>query len=368
MQKKIIALAIASALTVPALAFAEGNVTVFGQVNMSYDITDTGDGVDAANSATAVSGISVNKVSTNASRFGLKGSEDLGDGLSAIWQIEQAITADEGGTTLANRDTFGGLSSKTAGTVRLGIFDDAYKKADRPLDVFGDSIADNRSILGGVAGKSIDSSFVGRQTNIIQYTSPDLNGFKIDVGYANLAENNTNSTQTKLDMITMSGVYNVAPFYAALAYEKREVAGTVVGTTNDNKATKLGLGYTQDAFTVNFVYERLDNDQGNAAVNYDHNTYYLAGKYSFGSDAVKAAYTKARKLDGVDNSGAKQWSLGYDHSMSKRTSLYAVYTKMDNDNGINYGLGHNGANQNSVTAPGWGTDPTAFSLGMKHSF
>jgi predicted porin len=358
MQKKIIALAIASALTVPALAMADtSNVTVFGQANVSYDFTDTGD-------YGATQGTTVNKVSTNASRFGLKGSEDLGDGLSAIWQIEQAISADVGGDALAGRDTFAGLSSKTAGTVRLGNFDDAYKKSDRGLDVFGDSIADNRSLLGGVTGKSIDSSFVGRQNNIIQYTSPDLNGFKVDIGYANLAETNTLSTNTKLDMLTLAGVYNVAPFYGSLAYEKREITNT-----NDDRATKLGLGYSQDAFTVNFVYERLKNDTGGAvATNYDHNTYYLAGKYSFGSDAVKAAYTKAKSMDGTPNTGAKQWSLGYDHSMSKRTSLYAVYTKLDNDTGINYGLGHQGANQNSVTAAGNGTDPSAFSFGMKHSF
>ncbi|TAN73170.1 MAG: porin [Gallionella sp.] len=358
MQKKIIALAIASALTVPAMALADtSNVAVYGQVNVSYDFTKTGD------SAAGVSGANVNKVSTNASRFGLKGSEDLGDGLSAIWQIEQSITADAGGDTLAGRDTFAGLSSKSAGTVRLGNFDDAYKKSTRKLDVFGDSIADNRSLMDGGNGTSAGSNFAARRTNMIQYTSPNLNGFQVDLGYSNLTEANTTAVAPKRALVTMSAAYDVAPFYGSLAYETHEVTAT-----NDEKGVKLGLGYTQDAFNVNFVYEKITDDLTATTSSIEHNAYYLSGKYSFGNDAVKAAYTKAKSLDGTANSAAKQWSLGYDHNLSKRTSLYALYTKLDNDNGIGYAVGALLGNQNSITANGVGADPSAFSIGMKHSF
>ena len=345
MQKKIIALAIASALTVPALALAEtSNANVYGQVNVSYDFTKTG----------GSNGTNVNKVSTNESRFGLKGSEDLGDGLSAVWQIEQAISVDTGGDQLASRNTFAGLSSKSAGTVILGRNDSPAKLATRKLDVFGDTTADNRALLG--KGNAAGSGFDPRLDNVIMYTSPDLNGFKAAIAYSNLTESNTNSTQAKLNTVSLSGTYDVAPFYAALGYEKHELT-----STTDEKATKLGLGYKMDSLQVNFIYEKIDDDTV-GATNKDHNAYYLAGVYSFGNDAVKAAYTKSKSITNIANTGAKQWSLGYDHNMSKRTKLYALYTKLDNDSAQNYGMKFN------ASASGAGADPSAFSFGMKHSF
>jgi len=143
MKKKLITLAVASTLTaavaVSAPAFADtSNVTVYGFANLSYDLTDNG-------------AVSANKVSSSQSRLGLKGSEDLGDGLSAVWQLEQGINIDNSGAGngLATRNSFLGLSSGTAGTVLLGRHDTPYKIASRGFDVFADTIADNRSLMGG---------------------------------------------------------------------------------------------------------------------------------------------------------------------------------------------------------------------------
>src|SRR3989339_695256 len=104
MKKKLIPLAVASTLVTAAMASAPAfadtsNVAIYGVANVSFDLTDNGV-------------VSTNKVSSNQSRFGLKGSEDLGDGLSAVWQIEQLITIDSSsgaGNTLATRNTFAGL-------------------------------------------------------------------------------------------------------------------------------------------------------------------------------------------------------------------------------------------------------------------
>src|SRR3970040_450275 len=120
MKKNLITLAVASTLAtamVSAPAFADtSNVTVYGFANLSYDLTNNGV-------------VGANKVSSSQSRLGLKGSEDLGDGLSGIWQIEQGITIDTSSTSAASctalpcpattanngifatRNTFLGLSS-----------------------------------------------------------------------------------------------------------------------------------------------------------------------------------------------------------------------------------------------------------------
>ena len=97
MQKKIIALAIAAAISAPAFADTS-NVTVYGVADVSYDSINTGTsgnagktGVLGAATAANIQGARSNRVSSNSSRLGVKGSEDLGDGLTAVWQIESLI-------------------------------------------------------------------------------------------------------------------------------------------------------------------------------------------------------------------------------------------------------------------------------------
>ncbi len=336
MQKKIIALAIASALTVPAMALADtGNVTVYGQANVSYDIVQTGGNNDVTN----------NKVSTNASRLGLKGSEDLGGDLSVVWQIESAVAFDVGNDVVAGRNTFAGLSSKSAGTVTFGKNDVPYKTATRRLDMFGDSLADNRTLTGVNGGMDM------RANDLVTYTTPDMNGFTGAIAYANRSEDRLTSATDKTSVVSLSGAYNAGPLYATMAYQKVDLG------KSDHTGWKLGVGYTMNAFTVNAIYENVDLDTTD-----DTKIWYLAGKYSFGNDAVKVAYT--RDDMGGNTKKAKQYSLGYDHSMSKRTSLYALYTKM-NDVATTVTLGACG-NQNCAKING--DDPAGFSFGLKHSF
>jgi len=100
MQKKIIALAIAAAVSAPA--FAETmNVNIYGTADLSYDFIDTG------TSAAGVAGVNKRNVSSNVSKIGFKGSsKDMGRGFVAIWQVEQQINMDNnGGNTFATRNT-----------------------------------------------------------------------------------------------------------------------------------------------------------------------------------------------------------------------------------------------------------------------
>ncbi|BBI98502.1 porin [Ferrigenium kumadai] len=383
MQKKIIALAIAAAVSAPAFA-DNSNVTIYGQARVSFDLVNTG-----ANAA-GTAGVSANKVSSNTSRLGLKGSEDLGDGLAAIWQIEQQIDIDTGANTLATRNTFAGLKNESAGTVLMGRHDTPYKLATRKLDMFADTIADNRSLMGGVSatniaaatlaanGKSVGSSFDGRPTNVLAYISPAMSGFTAAAAYVAGAETAT-AGQIKGNAWSVAGMYDAAPFYGSLAYENHKLGSVGSGTVAapgaalnvaglTESAWKIGAGYTIDAFTLGFAYERTNDNFGAAGANFlGHNAYYLSGKYSFGTDAVKLAYTKVGKLGAAVNTDAKQFSLGYDHNLSKRTTLFALYTKLSNGTAVNYGLSTNGTGGNN-TQNGAGASPSAWSFGMNHTF
>lgn len=362
-QKKLIVAALATTV-IAAPAFADNaNVTIYGTADMSYDYISTG------TTTAGVGGVSKPNVSSNVSKLGLKGSEDLGDGLAAIWQIEQQINMDGSGTsTFGTRNTFAGLKSESAGTVLLGRHDTPYKLATRKLDPFGDSIADNRSLMGGVTANAAQDSaaaaFDGRQTDVVAYISPALSGFTGAIAYVNLAEGNTSAAQAKADAVSLAGMYDAAPFYGSLAYEQHKLS-SIAGTKES--AWKVGLGYTLEDFTLNFAYEKTSDNLGAAGANqFGHNAYYLAGVYKIGMSAVKLAYTKAGQIGATINTGANQISLGYDHGLSKRTKLYAIYSRISNNSAVDYRFSQSTAAATSVN--GVGADPSVISLGIKHTF
>lgn len=375
MQKKIIALAIAAAISAPAFADTS-NVTVYGIADVSYNAIKTG------TTTAGVAGTSINGISSNTSRLGFKGNEDLGDGLKAVWQIESLInigTNAGAGTTIGTRNTYVGLASDSMGTVVLGRHDTPYKISTRKFDIFGDGVADNRSIMGGntvatqnVGQASAGASFDGRQDQVVAYISPKLGDmFTGAIAYVNLTPAANLATSAKSSATSAAGMFDIAGgFYGSLAYEVHDFAAANTGVKTNEKATKLGLGYTQDAFAVGFAYEKTSDNLGVAGANaLGHNAYYLSGKYNVtASDAVKFAYTKAGQIGAVLNTGANQFSLGYDHAMSKRTTVYALYTKISNQSAAGYSLSNNGSIAGNQANAGLGASPSAFGFGIKQVF
>ncbi len=350
MQKKIIALAIASALTAPAVAMADtgGNVSLYGVADLS---------VDMVNDGKTQSGTSNNLVS-NASRIGFKGAEDLGGGLTAVFQMEKEVNLDNGASAAASdlagaatfdRNTFIGVASADMGTVLFGRHDTPYKISTRGLDLFANSAADNRTHIMSVHDT--------RLNNVIAYISPSFGGLTIAAASEFGAEKAA-STDKKGTALSLAGMYSAGGIFGTLAYQSVKL-GTVgdlkaasfgAAVDDELKSFKLGGGYTMDAFTVNAVVEKPKATL--SAVETTGTNLYLGGKYALSAtDAVKLAYgkkgdTTTGGVKATDN--VKQVSLGYDHDMSKRTSVYALYTK--------------------VTAAGVAADPSTVSIGMKHAF
>lgn len=381
MQKKLIALAIAG-LGFTGAAFAQSNVTIYGVVDASVDFTNVGDGP-------AGSGERATKISSNSSRIGFKGSEDLGDGLKAVFQLETAFNADGDNSaataatpahTAANlnsRNTFVGLASDSWGRVILGIYDTPYKTSTRSWDVFADHLADNRNLMGGVAGKTSAYQFDGRPLNTIRYDNK-WNDFSLAAAYVAGAESTTVSA-TKGSAWSLSGAFDfTSEFSGIVAYEKHTIGSVGTGTLvpvagvtavagNDEKAWKVGLGYKSGPIRAGLVYEKTSDD---FATSLGHKAWTVDGGYTFaGNNEFKLAYTKANDLDGVGSSGAKQWAVGLDHILSKRTKVYAEYVKLSNDAKASYGLtGAGGNNTAGVTAAAVDADPSAWQFGMRHSF
>ncbi len=402
MKKKLLALAFAGAFVAQAAMADTANVNVYGVANLSYDSTSTG--------ATANS-TSQNKVSSNSSRIGFKGAEDLGGGTSAIWQVESLIGMDgtqnaaqtlnfgaatsaaiaasgiaastqsvaaQNSNVLGSRNTFVGLSGESWGTVLLGRNDTPYKTSTRRLDLFADGIADNRTLMGRGAGAGFDT----RNADVVQYDSPNMSGFKASIQYTAGAETATTAGMTKGQTTSLAGMYEAGPIYVALAYQTNNFgsvgsgsvapsAAAAAAVNQSERAWKLGGSYTMDAFQVNAIYEST-TDGLNAGVDVGgHKAYYIGGKFNVsGNDAVKLAYTRSKEVGSpsVANSGANQVAIGYDHSMSKRTTVYALYTRLSNDTAGTYALSSAAVSTAAVANAGADADPTAFSIGIKHTF
>ncbi|HXU92480.1 MAG TPA: porin [Gallionella sp.] len=360
-------LALSLLLALPGIAAAEtGNVTLYGVANLSYELVSLGTGTAGTPAVTGPS--NVNKVSSNASRLGLKGTEDLGDGLSAVWQVESLIAMDNAGGTFGTRNTYAGLDSKDWGRLVLGRYDTPYNTTTRRLDWFIDTIADSQPLMGGTTGISATLGFAARQTDSVLYVSPVISGFTGTVQYANTAEGNTSAAQPKSSLLSMAGWYSEGPTYAALAHEIHYL-NSLTGGRED--AWKLTLGYTPERFGIGFAVETTrDNLAALGGNQWGHHAYYLSGKYLIGKDAVKAAYTSVGQLGTTANTDARQYTLGYDHTLSVRTTLYALYTRLHNGPAINYGLSSasSGGGANTIVAPGSGASPSAWSFGIKHIF
>jgi len=364
MQKKLIALAMASAFAAPAFA-ATSNVDIYGVFNMSVERIDSGrTGVDKSTS-----------VNNNNSRIGFKGTEDLGGGLAAIWQVESTFAADQGGGTLASRNTFIGLKGGF-GTVLLGQIDTPMKGLGRAVDNFGDGIADSRNFLGSSysSGKSLWDL---RTKNTIAYATPDFSGLSATLAYVT-DWNNATATSTsypncvvgldcnKSDAWSLAANYNNGPLLLGAGYEKHNAS---TGTADiSSHIWRIVAGYSFAGAKIGALYEKASGDlvssNDNAA---DRKAWGLFGNYAIGAVTLKANYLKADETNNVANSGAKQYTLGADYALSKRTTAYAFYAKVKNDAGAAYGLGTAGTSNYSY-GNFFGVDPSVVGIGMKHAF
>jgi predicted porin len=389
MKKSLIALAVIGAFAAQSAMAADGT-TIYGAANVSFDAVSNG------NTGTSSS---ANSLSSNASHIGFKGNENLGDGLSAIWQIEENVNfASSGSGTSANgtatpfasastftaRDTFLGLSSTSMGTVIAGIHDTPYKMATRGMDVFADTIGDNRSIMGNSGKAAFGNVALGdvRLNNVVAYISPVMSGFTLAAATITGAEIGSASGTTKGDAWSLAALYGAGPINASFAYQEITIGSSGTGTlsaanfglaANDKVSMwKAGGGYDFGQGLVNLVYEK-NTSSGIAAIDpLDRASWMLSGKYNVSaSDAVKAAYTHAGNVgSSATDTSAKQFTLGYDHNLSKHTTVYALYSKLSNGAAAAYTLGNPDANSNNATTATStaGSSPSVFSLGMKHAF
>ncbi len=366
MQKKLIALAVAGLVSVPA--FAQSNVTVYGIVDMGY--VYRGDNVvDGVKNRNGIdSGIA------NGSRLGFKGTEDLGNGMKAGFVLEQGILADTGSSAQGNK-TFGRQSfaylGGNFGTVALG-------RQYAPQFVLLDSL--DPFSTGQVGASNNIYAIEVRLDNLVSYTSPSWNGFNVVAGYTFNAAGNEESPNTKTSdarVWVINPNYKNGPLTVGLNYHNINPVATGFDST---KVWDLGGSYDFGVVKLSAMYgQRKAGDTGDLTFNdaFKKSKQWLIGATVpvGASGKVLASYvhrkselTSAAEGSFGTNSDAKssQWALGYEYAMSKRTSIYTAYSDINNK-GAAKDFSDLSASVGDATSDGGGYQ-RGFNLGLRHVF
>ena len=380
MQKSLVVMVIACAAALPPAARAQiANVQLYGSLNLDFELV-SGKQPNGANPT-------VNRVSSNSSRLGVRGSEYLGRGQVAIFQIESAINGDTNAGNLGGRETFVGLQGDW-GTLKLGRFLTPY---DDILPIFGNAPTLTTSILSTAAIwaqgplSKVEGGFDARLGNSIRYETPPLGGFTGELQYstrdssgnADSANNGDHLSELRhANVLSIGSFYSKGPIDLGVAYERNQNV-RFANTTDDALSIAAAYDFGTIAGAVGLrvgaVYERLKYETPTGDLRRDFwgiSATVPAGGGSIYAFWGRAGNGKGSAVDGTEiggltkgaDSASEQWELSYSYSLSLRTLLYAGYVKLNNRANASYTFNIN----DYSTAPGG--RPTGIVFGMAHFF
>ena len=425
MNKKVMAVAVAGVLAAPAAFAQSSNVQLYGRAVLGLDYykadgardvqttggtpaTSTGaQCTTAPGTGGCVSGSSMDmkgrlRVFDNSSRVGLRGTEDLGNGLKAIFQIETGVNIDTGnnngqnGTAnasagfWASRDSFVGIDSNF-GRLTFGR-QSTYWANGVNAQFAANYINTEIPWTNGTSMGRVSNGVVGpvaRYSNNVQYTTPTFAGLNATISYSpnnQEAVQNNNTVDADGDMwgATVRGEWG--PWYAQVDYAKQDANTSLTGAPRAEWAGwKVGgsWGYMPGA-RVGIIWVRTDTNNATGTLVGDD--VYQTGwtvnwEHTFGNFQVMAQYGWTNNIKDCDStaiiscgdSKARGYMIGGRYFLSKRTWLFASWNLVDNKSN-NYADYFGGSitsfNRTAGSAANvpFGADPTIFGLGIFHQF
>lgn len=340
MKRTLIA---AAAVLAAGTAMAQSSVQIYGRVNTTVE-RQKESGTDA-----------VYRMQNNASRWGLRGSEDIGGGLKGVFLLESGFASDTGASTgaLFRRESWVGLQGNF-GRLRLGNMG--------PTGAYF-TTADYISMHNHDTGTSSDAFYLypGVGQNMVSFNTASFGGLVVEAQFG-LKETTSGGKNTAV----LTANYDRGPVHLGAAYVNGPTdftgltfAGVPGGLLNDGKELGLRALVELGAFTVG-AYAIRNEAEAAGGGEIKRNAYRLSGMYTLGAGEIHAnvGFADDFKINGADlaDSSALQYTLGYNHNLSKRTKVYAFYTRVNNDNNINY-----------FTSAG-GRDFSSIALGVRHNF
>jgi predicted porin len=321
MQRTLLA-ALALA-TLGTSALAQSSVTMYGRLNLTLESQKRGDAKEKG-------------LYNNASRIGMKGTEDLGGGLKAGFQIEHGFNADTGAATGGAAGFWGRQSevnlSGGFGMLRLGNFtSEAYF-----------ATADYISFHNHDTGSSSDAFYADtrdfRQSDKVAYRTPSFGNATVEVAL-NLRDVAGVDPERTTDIALNWGS---GPLSVGAGYQK----------TGDRKQFALRGMYEAGALTFGSYIQR-DTDVYGAG---NRTTLRFSGMYTIGNTELHANFGRAGDYSESDETAANQITLGVNYNLSKRTKAYGYITRVSNGANATY----------SVSNPG--DDFRSLAAGIRHNF
>ena len=419
MQKKIVALAVAGLSTA---AFAQTNVTIYGVADVS------GQGFNQTSVKNQPSGVNYGgntfNLQSNSSLIGFKGTEDLGNGLKALFQAEttlnltgqQAVSspADGGGAKGlggaaygtgnsafgALRDTYVGVDSKY-GAAMAGYLSTPIRSTLTSFDVMpgatGSSQIDKQMTamrLGGAIGATQFQTAI--RATAIAYAMPTLYGFNGSIAYTGSNNNGTNNTTPAyLCSGSDTSACSIAPQSAwglnlgwtgygvniAGAFQQNNnnvapVTGTNIGNLGDYTSYLVGAGYTgiaglklSTAYIRNTLGTNGTTVLGNGASKLTNNQLYAGASYRVGNWEPRVSATWNSDVNGsnVQQLGSRQWTANVGYYLSKRTQVYGLVSNLNNSANQTYTFGQQTSNLGAVAGQA-GSNLFTYGAGLRTTF
>lgn len=339
------------------VAAAETSVTLYGLVDVGLTFqrgkvgpTDSNRGLYGGS---AQSRFGMTDGVQNGSRFGLRGVEDLGDGLQAVFVLENGFNARNGsraqGDRLFGRQATIGLAHAQWGQLDLGRQTNIASKYFGDIDPFG------TDFLTATMGTSFSAANTVRYDNMVMYQTPSWSGLQAGVGYSFSTDDVEGPTdfRTKENnrAITTGLRYVNGPLNVALTYDRQfrkpnqpQPQQFILGASYDFEVVKLALAYgrTEDGVFAGQGFDLMGGRQQTAGP--AHGIGYTADRFTWDGlrinsylvglsapiGAASSVFGSWQRADPNKNLYAMDvYSLGYTYDLSKRTNLYAFASYAD---------------------------------------
>jgi predicted porin len=324
MKKSLIALAV---LAASGASMAQSTVTLYGIADLWFGTVST------ETAGVSLSQTMLESGGVNGSRWGMKGSEDLGGGLKANFDLQAGFSMDTGavaapavapgvaaGASFAfSRQSWVGFSGGFGG-VRLG-------RTTTPFDdVSGSSNAmfDSGALSPAGSGVFKSTGYSARQNNMLYYQAPTMSGFSGAISYA-LGEDKTAATSAT-STTSLNLTYGAGPLAVQFAYQVQDVVNATAASS-DAAFTRLGASYNFGVATAKATYGKVSNVGSATDVN--------ATEYQIGVDfpmssalTLSASYAKSnddQPVAGAFEQARQGFGVGAAYTLSKRTFVYGGY-------------------------------------------
>jgi len=318
MKKNLVAIAVAAAVSVPFVASAEDNISVYGLAQVEISNTDYQDARD-----------SVTSVTDNANgRVGVAATEDLGGGLKGLAKFEFRLDTADGnvanGIALTGRELFVGLGGGF-GQVELGRLKSAYKYAGGvTYDPFVATQLEARNLGRGMTGGNFGHG--GFLSNHVGYSSPKLGPVDFRITYGPTTDDSSYTADVKFS-------FKMGEAFIALADQGD--LGHTVATNVDYSAVKVGgqLKFAGGAHKISLQYESTETKTTNNVTNTSVSvkpTYLFVGYQGNFGKSTFVAQVGANDSD-TANDDAAYFAVGAFYHFSKETHIYGGYSNTDTD-------------------------------------